>query len=239
MAAMRAPASRPVRVRVAPRPPETAVGETLPRTTVRNANEADEQQLLELLPRAFDRWPQFELDVPAVEHLRWKMRSDPIAGRQHWVTEVDGRIVAMLLRIVRRVRVRGRDYMNWRYCDPAAGRFTVRAAEQEGRILGYLVFKLSRGEARIADLLALPERTDVVRSLIEDALFREAGAELASCWMITWHPCNHILRRYGFFDSGKDIGFLFRPVDPDRGFLDFMVDPDTRIHLTHGGSDWI
>jgi hypothetical protein len=50
--------------------------------------------------------------------------------------------------------------MNWRYCDPARGRFTVRVAERNGKILGYLVFKISEGSGYIVDLLALPGRID-------------------------------------------------------------------------------
>ena len=360
---------------------------------IRNAVEADASQMVELLFRAFKRWPAFEIDVPAIEHLRWKMRSDPAAARHHWVGEIDGRIVIMLLRIIRRVRVRGREclardgvdaaidpdyqeqglygaivdeskkhpqyfevdfglsyssnprllgrdvrkgskplanpiqllqkpyqaraivrrrrakhrgripaplavlrirletvlnrighrpywrpvrldwsittlerfderideffdeaarpfdfllvrssgYMNWRYCEPAAGRFTVRVAEQEGRILGYLVFKISEGNGYITDLLALPERLDVVRSLIEDALrlFHEAHAELVSCWMITRHPYNGLLRRYGFVDSRRDIGFVSMATDPDSRVLDFLDQATARIHLMHGDSDWI
>ena len=327
------------------------------RTTIRISNEADEPQLVELLFRVFHRWPQFEIPVSAVEHLRWKMRSDPASRRHQWVTEVDGRIVAMFVRIIRRVRVKGRDrllrdggdaavdpryqeeglygamldhvrgtrdhaefdigwafstnprtrrrsrekqrreianpiqvlekpyraraiiarrrkrhgglapvplvalrikleavlnrfryppydrrakgawsittlerfddridgffeeaarafdflvvrsrdYMNWRFCDPAAGRFTVRVAEQEGRILGYLVLKITEGNGYIADVLALPERSDVVRSLVDDALglFCEGHVESITCWMIARHPYNGILRRCGFIDSRR------------------------------------
>jgi hypothetical protein len=137
--------------------------------------------------------------------------------------------------------VRGKDYMNWRYCDPAAGSFTIRAAEQQGRLLGYLVFKIAEGEGYIADLLALPGRTDVVRSLIEDArhLFREAGVERVTCWMISRHPYNGILRRYGFIDSGRDVGFRCRPVSLDKSELEFLADAGARVHLTHGDSDWL
>jgi len=372
---------------------ETAVSEADSRATIRNVTGADERELLELLFRAFQRWPAFEIPVPPLEHLRWKMRSDPIAARHHLVSEIDDTIAAMMLLVVRRVRVKGRDclardgvdaavdpryqgqriygalldhyqqnwrysefdlsfwysthpkmrqrsvrqgrkplgnliqvlqkpfragaivarrrerhsgripaplavlriklesalnrlghppywrgvkrtwsiatlerfddridgffdeaaqpfdfavvkskdYVNWRYCDPAAGRFTVRVAEQEGRLLGYLVLKITEGEGYIADLLALPERADVVRSLIEDAvrLFREAGVELASCWMISRHPYNPILRRYGFIDSRKDVGLRYRAVSLDERDLEFLSDPGARIHLTHGDSDWV
>jgi hypothetical protein len=137
--------------------------------------------------------------------------------------------------------VRSRDYMNWRYCDPAAGRFTVRTAQQAGRILGYLVFKVSQESAYIADLLALPGRIDVVRSLIEDAfhLFREAGVEIATCWMISRHPYNGILRKYGFSDSRRSVGFRYFTVSLDESELEFLGDAGVRIHLNHGDSDWI
>jgi hypothetical protein len=137
--------------------------------------------------------------------------------------------------------VKNRDYLNWRYCEPAAGRFTVRVAEREGRILGYLALKLSAGNAYIADLMALPGRLDVVRSLIEDALrlSRDARAELVSCWMAERHPYHPILRRYGFLDSRIDPRFVRKPVEEGATFLDFLDDATTQIHLVHGDSDWI
>jgi GNAT superfamily N-acetyltransferase len=369
------------------------VAEETHRATIRNPDATDEPQMVELLFCAFQQWPAFPIEVPPIEHLRWKLRSDPIAPRHQWVTEIDQRIAAMILRILFRVRVRGRDYLareegdaavdpryqgrglyralldyiyesprdddfsltfwfstnprtrrpgrvedgqllanpirvlekpydaraivarrrekyggrlparlavlrigldkavnrllhpsylgrpgwegsiatlerfddriggffeeaarpfdfivvrskdylNWRYCDPAAGRFTIRAAEQEGRLLGYLVFKVAEGAGFIADLLALPGRSDVVRSLLEDALrlFRASGVEQVTCWMILRHPYNAILRRYGFFDSRKDIGCRYRTLSLDRSELEFLRDGGARIHVTQGDSDWV
>ena len=363
------------------------------RARVRNALEADASQMVELLFRAFKRWPEFELFVSPVEHLLWKMRSGPTAARHQWVSEVDGRIAAMVVIIVRRIRMRGRDYvvrhgadaavdpeyqkrglygamidyarhspqtsefdlgfgfttnprvrrpsrregrmalanpiqvlekpysaraivarrreryggrlpsplavlriklgtvfnrlghppywrrvkptwsittrerfddriegffdeaarpfdlvivksrdyMNWRYSDPAAGRFTIRVAEQDGSILGYLVLKVSEGSGYIVDLLALPDRIDVMRSLVEDALhlFSEAGVDLVTCWMISRHPYNPILRRYGFIDTRRDVGFRYRAVSLDESTLEFLTDAGARIHLMHGDSDWV
>ena len=365
----------------------------VPQATIRNAREDDWPEVVELLLEVFRRWPAFELDVSPLEHLRWKMRSDPIVARHQWVAEIDGRIAATLLRIVRRIRIRGRDfllrdnvdvavdpshgkrglyraisqhawdspqaselplsfsystnprvrrktadervktfgnpiqvlekphrvraivarrrekyggrlpaplaalrielerilnrlrhcpywrsakgtwsiatlerfddrvdgffeeasepfdlvivrdrdYMNWRYCDPAAGRFTVRAAEQQGKLLGYLVSKITEGEGYIADLLALPGRTDVLRSLIEDALriFRRARVERVCCWMISRHPYNRVLRRHGFIDTKRDVGFTYWAEKFEGCDLGFLADAEARIHLTHGDSDWI
>ena len=137
--------------------------------------------------------------------------------------------------------VRHQEYMNWRYCDPGAARFTVRVAEQEGSILGYLILKVSEGEGYIADILALPGRADVVRSLIEDALhrFREAGLEQVNCWMIARHPYNGILRRYGFMNSGRKVIFTYRAESLDDEVLAFVADAGARIHLTQGDSDWV
>jgi hypothetical protein len=364
-----------------------------PDARVRNAREADVPEMVELLFRAFERWPAFDLGVTAIDHLRWKMRSDPIAPENQWVVEVEGRIAALSLSIVHRARMGGREYLvregvdaavdpryqgrrlwswmadeverspqnaefdlgcgfgtnprvwhqrrrkgrkplanpvqvlqkpyraraivargrakyggrlpaplailkieiekalhrlchrpywrgarcewsiasverfderieeffdeaarpfefvmvrtreslNWRYFDPASGHFTVRVAEQEGRLLGYLVFKIAEGEAYVADLLALPGRTDVVRTLVEDALrcFRDARVERATCWMISRHPYNGILQRYGFIDSGGDAGFSCFPLRPDGPDVAFVGDPRAPIHLTHGDTDWI
>jgi len=39
---------------------------------------------------------------------------------------------------------RKRDYLNWRYCDTRAGDFVVKQAEEDGRILGYVVLRINR-----------------------------------------------------------------------------------------------
>ena len=108
-------------------------------------------------------------------------------------------------------------------------------------MLGYLVFKISEGTGYVADLLALPDRHEVARSLIEDALgaFRRAGVDSAACWMISRHPYNRMLRRYGFVDSKRDVGFEYRAITVDSADVEFLDDSRAQIHLTHGDSDWI
>ena len=81
-----------------------------PQATIRNAREDDWPEVVELLLEVFRRWPAFVLDVSPLERLCWTMRSDPIVARHQWVAEIDGRIAATLLRIVRRIRIKGRDF---------------------------------------------------------------------------------------------------------------------------------
>lgn len=134
------------------------------------------------------------------------------------------------------IGVRNQEYLNWRYRDIRAGRFTARIAEQDDRILGYVISKQDGDRGYIVDVLALPGRIDVVRSLIEDRLrsFREDDASGVMCWMVAHHPYNGVLRRLGFFDSRRDSGFAYRPLGIDASALEFLSDPDARLHITHG-----
>lgn len=68
--------------------------------------EADDQ-LLEVLERAFGRWPWTEITVPPLEHLRWKL-STPGASGTHIVAEADGGIVGCRLSVFREMEVGGR-----------------------------------------------------------------------------------------------------------------------------------
>ena len=54
---------------------------------------ADQAAALSVIEAAFGRWPSFELPVPAIDHLRWKL-SGPYPGDTGYVrlTEKDGRI---------------------------------------------------------------------------------------------------------------------------------------------------
>jgi GNAT superfamily N-acetyltransferase len=137
------------------------------------------------------------------------------------------------------IQVRSTDYLNWRYCDPRAGRFTVRAAEERGRILGYAVAHMAGERGSILDLLALPDRVDVARSLVEDALgaLEEAGVSAVDCWCVAEHPYSEIFRRCGFIDTRRRSNFYYRPTGRRTVDLRFLRDPGARIHLTQGDSD--
>jgi GNAT superfamily N-acetyltransferase len=72
--------------------------------TLRYYREGDDEGILDLLVAAFGRWPGVDIDVPPIDHLRWKLSSDPIAKQVNYVAEADGRIVGCQLIFVQRLK---------------------------------------------------------------------------------------------------------------------------------------
>src|SRR5574342_836023 len=102
------------------------------------------------------------------------------------------------------------DYLNWRYGDRRAGDFVITLAETPDRILGFSVLSVSRGRALVAELLALPGRTDVAESLIIESIrsARAVGAAAIECRLPKHHPYRPLLRRAGFFRSTSAACFF-------------------------------
>jgi hypothetical protein len=87
--------------------------------TVRFIREGDEEGIARLLLETFPRWPFAEIEVPAVEHLRWKLRSHPLAYSHHVVAETAGRIIGLRVFFVQTVRVQGEDMLTFHGLDNA------------------------------------------------------------------------------------------------------------------------
>lgn len=134
--------------------------------------------------------------------------------------------------------VRTKDYLNWRYADPRAGRFRIRLAESGGRLVGYSVTTSLRRHGYIADLLTLPGRVDVAESLLHDALaaFREAGLQSGRCWAPHGHPYLGALGRSGFTGRKQPRHVTYRAHrNPERAHV--LSEPEARVHLMIGDSD--
>lgn len=134
--------------------------------------------------------------------------------------------------------VRTKDYLNWRYADPRAGRFRIRLAESGGRLVGYSVTTSMRRHGYIADLLTLPGRVDVAESLLHDALaaFREAGLESGRCWAPHGHPYTDALRSAGFIQRKQARHVTYRAYRyPEAARA--LSGPEARVHLMFGDSD--
>ncbi len=312
----------------------------------------DEQGMLDLLTAAFGRWPAVDIDVPPIDHLRWKLSSDESVAPYHCLRVVGEHVVGCELMVLQQYKVRdhleraflvtdmavhpdyqgqgimrdlwvndrpeyiaavdllasisgnrtvnkhhkrlgrtlylandidllecslpaepaarrslaistvarfddrsddlwerashafsfavvrSKDYMNWRYADPRAGRFTIRLAEDGEELLGYAVLRRSGGRAYIADLLTLPDRDDVLPALIMDALahFGELGDGAVRCWMPRHHVHRQTLLRCGFRPIRRVDGFNVAPMGSrDTEFL--ATDERATVHLAIGDTD--
>ena len=107
------------------------------------------------------------------------------------------------------ITVRDKTYLTWRYLDNPNYNYRTYLAEKEGKILGYIVLKLTvmdkySKSAMIVDLLTLPDRKDVTYSLISKAIeyFREEGADVVTCYMQNEY----------YYRLLKKIGFI--PIPP-------------------------
>ena len=132
-------------------------------------------------------------------------------------------------------------FLNWRYADPRAGDFTIRVAEREGRLLGYMVTKTGAELTSVADLLVAPGEAAVAGALIEEAVRagREAGSAAVSCWLPQRHPYRRALRAAGFVALGRRTSLVYRTVSMSAEELSFLGDRGTSMHLTEGDTDFI
>jgi len=139
------------------------------------------------------------------------------------------------------IHARTKDVMNWRYADPRAGDFTITLAEGDGLLLGYVITRCSRGRGYIADILALPNRIDVVAALARSALtqFRQASLERIECWLPARHPYQTPLRGLGFAPRRSPLRVRYRPFLTSERDLALLQEPTARIHFTAGDTDLV
>ena len=139
--------------------------------------------------------------------------------------------------------VRRADYLNWRYADNRGGRFAIHVAEEGEALLGYVVLRMSFGRGYVVDLFALPERLDVVSSLIGQgvAWLSSRGASTIECWLPGRHPYWRILRDYGFLHRRKTVNFSVRPALEYESVYEmaFVHDREAALHVTMGDCDLI
>jgi GNAT superfamily N-acetyltransferase len=137
------------------------------------------------------------------------------------------------------IQTRDRTYLNWRYCDPAGGSFTVRVAQLDGAMLGYAVLRINPDGAILGDLLTLPDRTDVAESLVADAiqLARDRGVPQLRAWMPQTHPYRALLDDLGFIKYRTPLQLVYTPRTCDPADLESLQHPQTSIHFMTADTD--
>jgi len=144
------------------------------------------------------------------------------------------------------ILIRDRAYLNWRYCDPRGGLYTIKVAEELGKILGYVVLRINRYQenyliGNIVDVLILPERKDVLESLIEESInfFINADVDHVNCWLIRDHPYEKSLKKFSFLDLNRHILFSFLPYTINNVSFQNIIGQHRKIFLSIGDSDII
>ena len=144
------------------------------------------------------------------------------------------------------IPVRSIEYLNWRFCDRRAGKFIVRSAQLEDELVGYSVLHVVGSRGQIMDVLALPGRLDVVRTLIADAVQQlgESGTAAVECWMLREQPYAQVLRRTGFMrlparsaEIADEVGWDGSGIGAVERAL--LMSPSTRVHLVRADFDGI
>ncbi len=140
---------------------------------------------------------------------------------------------------------RDSDFLNWRYADERAGDFRVICAQDEQRLIGYIVLRINRHDANypeafVVDLLCEPGRDDAARTLLAAGLdyFDGQHINVVNCIIPQLHPYRKILGANGFLDSGtRTIVFLRanKPMEQQMAELDRMAPGEA--YYTYGDID--
>lgn len=142
---------------------------------------------------------------------------------------------------------RSRDFLNWRYCDLRGGRFMVKWAVERGTVLGYCVLRVNRlnpeyPQGYLADLLALPGRTDAAAALVRSAMSHldDHGLNVVHSLMVKGHPYEGILRRHGFVDTRVRKAVFVKPYrDMESILRGIRQAPRAAIHFSYGDVDTV
>jgi hypothetical protein len=81
---------------------------------------SDAAQVLEVLRSAYGVWPRFDIDVDAVDHLRWQLESPAGSGESaNWVAAAGDRLASIHVGYPRKGQLNGREISLWFGADSA------------------------------------------------------------------------------------------------------------------------
>jgi hypothetical protein len=116
---------------------------------------------------------------------------------------------------------KNRDYLNWRYCDPRAGKYVIKLAEDNEQILGYAICRINKLEeyhtGYIVELLTIPDRLDVAETLLLSSLqyFNAEDVNEVCHQLIKGHPYETLFNKYGFHggEGGRRVFYNYMGED--------------------------
>jgi hypothetical protein len=138
--------------------------------------------------------------------------------------------------------VKNREYLNWRYFQRPNSNLNVLLAEDDSKILGYIVFSSRSRDKRgfIVDLLVYPHRLDVIQNLVSMAVkqLRKEKVNMIICLMLENNPYHKILRANGFIPISSRFVLGISIYFPSRVPSELVKNPNN-WYLTLGDTDGI
>ena len=136
-------------------------------------------------------------------------------------------------------------YLNWRYCDPRGGDYTIIQAEEGGKVLGFCVLttESSDGDVKrgyIVDMLTTPGRGDVAHKLVDRLMifFDDVKATYVDSMVLARSKPVNVLRRHGFVKVGENTKVFYAPRGIDQ-LKNLSGESPSRLHFTFGDTDAI
>jgi GNAT superfamily N-acetyltransferase len=139
---------------------------------------------------------------------------------------------------------RRREYLNWRYCDPRSGGFTIRLAAEGGDIVGYSVMRINKYNKEypigyIVDIFAPPRRLDILNALASDAAvyFDDGDVNIVNCLAIKDHQQNSVLAAYGFLDSRVKVHLFYLSEGIGNNLAQMSSSRPNSVYFSYGDID--
>jgi hypothetical protein len=138
------------------------------------------------------------------------------------------------------------DYLNWRFCDPRGGAYQIREAVEGGAVVGFTVLRVSQygvnpQSGYVVALYALPQRLDVAKALLDNALeyFHEREVNTVRYLINKGHPYEGMFKDNGFVVTPGEVLFTTAARDIGSDYTEFMNVAPEKILFQYGSSDWI
>ena len=134
---------------------------------------------------------------------------------------------------------RDKEYLNWRYCDPRSGNYTVLQAKDKDKLLGYVVTSMELGDlyptGYIIDLLALHGKNEVAVALVNAAVkkINENGVNVIRALIVKGHPYESVFERNGFIDNRESLYVRYRKSADSEESKTLRDSPPEKIHLVY------
>jgi hypothetical protein len=141
---------------------------------------------------------------------------------------------------------RDKVYLNWRYCDPRGGKYLIKIAVVQDRILGYIVLRINKLRKEypvgyIVDLLVLPDHLNVANELVKDGVnyFDQENVNIILVHILKNSLFEPILQKIGFVDYKSKAYLNYNPEYKNIAIDELKKSDIKTKHFVMGDTDWI